>query len=60
VNPANTRDSITSGMKDSRWPKEDGWVKMKQEVDDIEIHYVWNERTGWEDEFKFKDWMGLP
>ena len=43
-------------MKDSRWPAEDGWVKMEQTVDGVEVHYVYNTRTGAADDFKFKDW----
>jgi RHS repeat-associated protein len=43
-------------MKDPRWPAEDGWVKMEQTVDGVEVHYVYNTRTGAADDFKFKDW----
>lgn len=43
-------------MNDPRWPAEDGWVKMEQTVDGVEIHYVYNTRTGVADDFKFKDW----
>ncbi len=42
-------------MKDPRWPAKDGWVKMEQFVDDIEIHYVYNTRTRAAEDFKFKD-----
>lgn len=41
-------------MTDSRWPKTDGWVKMTQNINGIEIHYVRNTKTGQIDDFKFK------
>ena len=41
-------------MHDDRWPKTDGWVKMSNNVNGIEIHYVYNEVTGLFDDFKFK------
>jgi hypothetical protein len=41
-------------LTDSRWPSSDGWVKMSQNVNGIEIHYVKNTRTGVVDDFKFK------
>lgn len=43
-------------MKDPRWPVEDGWVKMKQAVNGVEIHYVWNAETHVAGAFKFKEW----
>jgi len=45
---------LRSGMTDSRWPASDGWVKMSQNVNGIEIHYVRNTLTGEIDGFKFK------
>jgi hypothetical protein len=51
-NPAaGTRLPIT--MTDARWPAADGWVKMSQNVNGIEIHYVQNTTTGAVDDFKF-------
>lgn len=41
-------------MSDPRWPKSDGWVKMAQYVNGVEIHYVQNTKTGQVDDFKFK------
>jgi len=41
-------------MTDKRWPKEDGWVKMAQNINDVEVHYVRNTKTGQVDDFKFK------
>jgi RHS repeat-associated protein len=45
-------DRIT--MNDPRWPASDGWVKMSQNINGIEIHYVRNTITGAVDDFKFK------
>ncbi|MFP1770929.1 VENN motif pre-toxin domain-containing protein, partial [Lonsdalea quercina] len=41
-------------MTDKRWPREDGWVKMAQNINGVEIHYVRNTKTGQVDDFKFK------
>ncbi len=41
-------------MTDKRWPSEQGWVKMAQNVNGVEIHYVRNVNTGQVDDFKFK------
>jgi len=42
-------------MKDPRWPASDGWVKMEQTVDGVEVHYVWNKQTRTAADFKYKD-----
>ncbi|HEU5474693.1 MAG TPA: RHS repeat-associated core domain-containing protein [Actinophytocola sp.] len=47
-------------MGDPRWSADDGWVKMEQTVDGVEIHYVYNTNTGVADDFKFKDWSEGP
>jgi filamentous hemagglutinin len=41
-------------MTDSRWPAKDGWVKMAQNINGVEVHYVRNSVTGDIDGFKFK------
>jgi filamentous hemagglutinin len=41
-------------MTDSRWPASAGWVKMTQNVNGVEIHYVRNMNSGSVDDFKFK------
>ena len=41
-------------MNDSRWMASDGWVKMSNNVDGIEIHFVYNVNTGEFYDFKFK------
>lgn len=41
-------------MTDSRWPAAEGWVKMSQNINSIEIHYVRNIKSGAVDDFKFK------
>jgi uncharacterized protein RhaS with RHS repeats len=40
-------------MTDPRWPASDGWVKMRQNVNGVEIHYVLNTVTRAVDDFKF-------
>ena len=40
-------------MTDARWPASDGWVKMAQNVNGVEVHYVRNTVTGAVDDFKF-------
>jgi RHS repeat-associated protein len=44
-------------MTDPRWLASDGWVKMAQNVNGVEIHYVWNTITRAVDDFKF---VGAP
>ena len=34
---------------------EDGWVKVAKNVQDVEIHYLWNTITNAFDDFKFVD-----
>lgn len=46
---------LRKGMTDSKWPASDGWVKMSQNVNGVEVHYVRNTRTGEVDDFKFID-----
>jgi filamentous hemagglutinin len=41
-------------MNDQRWPGSQGWVKMSQTVNGVEIHWVENTITGAVDDFKFK------
>jgi RHS repeat-associated protein len=40
-------------MNDQRWPGSQGWVKMSQTVNGVEIHWVENTITGAVDDFKF-------
>ncbi len=49
--PAGRQLGVT--MTDARWPATDGWVKMSQNVNGVEIHYVRNTFTGVVDDFKF-------
>lgn len=50
---------LSTDMLDPVWPAGEGWTKVSQTVDTesgpIEIHYVYNTRTGSYDDFKFKD-----
>ncbi|MBQ8147424.1 MAG: RHS repeat-associated core domain-containing protein, partial [Lachnospiraceae bacterium] len=41
-------------MNDPRWPASEGWIKMSNNVNGIEIHFVYNRITGEFDDFKFK------
>jgi len=41
-------------MTDPRWPAFEGWVKMSNNVNGVEIHFVYNKYTGAFDDFKFK------
>lgn len=41
-------------MTDPRWPAAEGWVKMGNNVNGIEIHFVYNKNTNAFDDFKFK------
>jgi filamentous hemagglutinin len=45
---------LRKGMTDARWPASDGWVKMRQNVNGVEVHYVRNIRSRVVDDFKFK------
>lgn len=40
-------------MTDPRWPASQGWVKMVQHINGIEIHYVRNVETGAVADFKY-------
>jgi len=52
-NPAAGRVLTNVTMTDPRWPAADGWVKMAQNVNGVETHYVYNTQTGAVDDFKF-------
>jgi RHS repeat-associated protein len=41
-------------MTDPRWPTNQGWIKMSQNINGVEIHYVLNKLTGIAEDFKFK------
>lgn len=41
-------------MTDPRWPRSEGWVKMAQNINGVEVHYVRNTKKGQVDDFKFK------
>jgi hypothetical protein len=40
-------------MRDPRWPADEGWVKMRQNAGEHQLHYVLNRRTGAIDDVKF-------
>jgi hypothetical protein len=51
---AGTEVPLKKGMTDPTWPGSQGWVKMRQNVNGVEIHYVLNKITGAVADFKFK------
>jgi hypothetical protein len=53
ANPSAGQQITRITMNDSRWPASQGWVKMRQNVNGHEIHYVRNVNTGEVDDFKF-------
>ncbi|WP_350307571.1 hypothetical protein [Photorhabdus viridis] len=54
ISNPNSRRLLPVPMTDKRWPASDGWVKMSQNINEIEVHYVRNTKTGAIDDFKFK------
>jgi RHS repeat-associated protein len=44
---------ILDRINDPVWPEE-GWVKMTQHINGVEVHYLLNQLTGAVDDFKFK------
>lgn len=53
-NPSAGREITNIILKDERWPATEGWIKMKNNVNGVEIHYVMNKITGHVDDYKFK------
>ncbi|MEV6522850.1 polymorphic toxin-type HINT domain-containing protein [Longispora sp. NPDC051575] len=53
-NPAAGKQLRGVTMTDPRWMAQDGWVKMAQNVNGVEIHYVRNTVTGQVDDYKFR------
>jgi RHS repeat-associated protein len=51
---AGTPVNLKNGMSDSRWPGSQGWVKMAQNVNGVEVHYNYNSITGVVDDIKIK------
>ncbi|WP_387468393.1 DUF637 domain-containing protein, partial [Photorhabdus sp. RM323S] len=54
ISNPNSGRQLPVPMTDKRWPASDGWVKMSQNINGIEVHYVRNTKTGAIDDFKFK------
>jgi len=52
-NPA-AGQQVPLKMNDPRWPDSQGWVKMRQNVNGVEVHYNLNTKTGEVADFKFK------
>lgn len=53
-NPLNNSTTLPVRMTDSRWPATEGWRKMSNNVNGVEIHFVFNEILYLFDDFKFK------
>jgi hypothetical protein len=46
--------ALSTNMTDARWPASRGWIKIAQNVNGVEIHWVRNTITGAVDDFKFQ------
>jgi hypothetical protein len=55
ANPSGKQLPLKMSDKTNNLLAEDGWVKMAQNVNGVEIHYVMNMITGEIVDFKFKD-----
>lgn len=42
-NPLAGATQLNFNMNDPRWPSSKGWVKMANNVNGVEIHYVYNQ-----------------
>ena len=52
-NPLKNAKKVPITMNDKRWPAKDGWLKMRKNVSGVEIHFVYNPKTGKFADFKF-------
>ena len=52
-NPAAGRE-LKGLNNDPRWPKSEGWIKMAQNINGVEVHYEYNPKTGLIDDIKIK------
>jgi hypothetical protein len=57
ANPEGGTELWRVPQTDARWPREDGWIKMEQTVDDVDIHYQYQQGTGAVDDLKVKDFI---
>jgi RHS repeat-associated protein len=46
--------NLSNGMSDPRWPGSQGWVKMAQNVNGVEVHYNYNTITQVVNDIKIK------
>lgn len=53
-NPLYNATQLKLPLNDPRWPASDGWVKMARNVNNVEIHFVFNIKYNIFDDFKFK------
>lgn len=54
ANPLEGAMQLPIRMTDPRWPEAEGWVKMANNVNGVEIHFVYNNILQVVDDFKFK------
>ena len=54
ADPLSNSTTIPIKMTDPRWPSTEGWVKKANNVNGVEIHFVYNEILYLFDDFKFK------
>ena len=52
-NPLDGAVQVNLKMNDTRWPATEGWVKMANNVNGVEIHFVYNPTIHIFDDFKF-------
>ena len=52
-NPLNNAIPLKINLNDPRWPAIEGWIKMANNVNGIEIHFVYNFLYNLFDDFKF-------
>lgn len=54
-NPLSGAKTISTNLNDARWSSSNGWVKMANNVNGVEIHFNYNETLNLFADFKYKD-----
>ena len=54
-NPLSGAKTISTNLNDARWSSSNGWVKMANNVNGVEIHFNYNETLNIFADFKYKD-----
>jgi hypothetical protein len=52
--PLSGATQLQVNMTDSRWPGSEGWEKWANNINGVEVHFVYNPLTGEFDDFKYK------